>query len=149
MCRFPIYFIVSYQFNRRIQIAKYLNNNTSSTCKQHLQKDDKNQQDETNLFEKFYGQVALLLWMWEFIKSCLNARDLLGVEQERRLSTNTHKKLKVNNHFYSVEAITKDERKLKITYHREWCLQRTRLNSINHFPSLSIDLRFKETYVYT
>lgn len=144
MCRFPIYFIVSYQFNRRIQIAKYLNNNTSSTCKQHLQNEDKNQQDETNLFEKFYGQVTLLLWIWEFIKSCLNARDLLGVEQEGRLSTNTHKKLKVNNHFYSVEAITKDERKLKITYHREWCLQTASKNSFKFDKSFSIAINWLE-----
>ena len=63
----------------------------AAKIKQHLQNDDK--QDETNLFEKFYGQVALFLWMWEFIESCLNARDLLGVEQERRLSTITHKKI--------------------------------------------------------
>ena len=46
------------------------------------------------------------------VKSCLKERDLLGVEQEGRLSINT-KKLKGNNHFYAVEAITKDERKFK------------------------------------
>ena len=44
------------------------------------------------------------------VKPCLKERDLLGVEQEGRLSTINTKKLKRNNHFYAVEAITKDER---------------------------------------
>ena len=29
------------------------------------------------------------------------------------------KKLKGNDHFYAVEAITKDERSLKVSYHQE------------------------------
>ena len=46
------------------------------------------------------------------VKSCLKDRDLLDVEQEGRFSIKT-KKLKGNNHFYAVEAITKDDRKFK------------------------------------